>query len=126
MHNTENFVVDTGEGQDKIEIFNSDALPDGKVVMSEDDKLTINTHTTAYSSDFLKNLEDSTYKFTKTTVEKTVEVKGEGTHNVAQTPEEAFEVTKRTVVTEYSYDENDKNYPKTLLDKTEVIKKQWE
>ena len=97
VQDSNNFTIDTGNGNDKVNIVVEDdsvldsrdvTLPQGSVKMNDGDTLTIQKETRDYS---LHDLE-----WTATQSRSVATVKGEGVHQVTQTPDEAFETTITT------------------------------
>ena len=124
--NCNNFSIDSGDGKDKITIEQSSEdiydsrtipLPKGEVVMTPDVNLKIELNGRAH----YKFSEDYS-TVTASDMESVATVQGEGIHNVEQTPDYAFETTKRTHVQEETRDENGNYDFKLISETTEIIK----
>ena len=131
LHNSTNFVIDAGEGKDEVKVIINDRsnkrsfglseeeiidardlpLPEGKVHLSEDDKLTISKGTSTYDEP-TDDTERSVNVYSK------AEVVGKGVHSIKQTPEGAFETEVTTRVYNLKDDE--------LISEETVKIKAWE
>lgn len=115
IYNSNHFTVDSGDGKDDVVVkqessYLSDSryipLPEGEVILSPEDKLKIMKE--AHSSDYSKRSDEAlrddaeTYQVTTTTMSSVANVKGEGTHQIKQTPEEAFDTKKVVIVEEHT------------------------
>lgn len=111
MGNTESFSINTGDGNDSVTIFGGEELShsskEGIVTMAGDGELTVLKSFTYSNYNEADAILHNSNKFqeTEVTITSTAKIKGKGTHNVRQTPEEAFDKTKKTVVREYEIDE---------------------
>lgn len=110
IKDSNNFTVDTGDGNDVVEIVTEDdsvldsrevGLPQGSVKMNDGDTLTIEKGGDYnYICSDSEHVGDSLIFTNVTTSYRSVaKVKGNGVHNVAQTPAGAFETTRTTRIT---------------------------
>lgn len=126
ISNCNNFSIDSGDGKDEIiieqsseDIYDSRTipLPKGEVVMSSEDNLKIRLNGTS-----VHKLSKDYPRVTTSDMKSVATVQGEGIHNVEQTPDYAFETTKRTHVQEETRDENGNYDFKLISETTEIIK----